>query len=239
MLQALGVKFYDGSGRLIAHPIGGRDLINIEFVDFTGVQLDVLACRLAGLSDVDVPMVADLGRKCVSTLSFAPQKGVSEQELPLLEAGLRHWHDLAVRVFPGRGLEEYAGAAGGLGFALGRVIGADVAGGAKNLIYRYGLISPDTSLIITGEGCIDEQSMAGKVVGEIARQAKVAEIPVIAIGGRVDDSFHDRGSFAGVFSTEHYMPDAVLSPWVARQRLILAMLDVTPCVSRILNSVSR
>ena len=38
-------------------------------------------------------------------------------------------------------------------------------------------------LVIAGEGCIDEQSFGGKIVGELVRRARAAGVPVCAVAG--------------------------------------------------------
>ncbi|MGV7660212.1 glycerate kinase, partial [Mycobacterium kansasii] len=43
----------------------------------------------------------------------------------------------------------------------------------------------DADMIVTGEGHFDEQSLHGKVVGEIAAAARPLGIPVIVLAGQV------------------------------------------------------
>jgi glycerate kinase len=38
-------------------------------------------------------------------------------------------------------------------------------------------------LVVTGEGCVDEQSFGGKVVGELVRRASPVGVPVHAVAG--------------------------------------------------------
>ena len=53
-------------------------------------------------------------------------------------------------------------------------------------------------LVITGEGCVDLQTANGKGAAAIAKEARLAGIPVIAIGGIVKEEASSL--FNGVFS---------------------------------------
>jgi glycerate kinase len=80
-----------------------------------------------------------------------------------------------------------AGAAGGAGFAL-LALGAQLRPGVDIVAELCGLphALEDASLCVTGEGSIDRQTLHGKTVFGVARYASRAEVPVIALGGRVD-----------------------------------------------------
>lgn len=58
---------------------------------------------------------------------------------------------------------------------------------------------PGTDLVITGEGRVDSQSLDGKVVSGVARRAKAAGVPVLALAGSVGDDLDlDRARAMGV-----------------------------------------
>lgn len=230
MLQALGVKFIDINGKVMERHIAPQDLPNIAGIDLSGVNFDRLQRSLVVLSDVDVPMVSDKDE--VTTLTFAPQKGFIGEALTQLVVGLRNWRNVAVAALPDHGDEHYAGAAGGLGFAFGRVLGVPVRSGAEYMVNLYGLINPETAMIITGEGSIDDQTMCGKVVGEIVTQATKVGIPVVAIGGRVTDGFTDYDAFTAVLSTTDDLPGEPLTPEIAHRRLHLTIYRALPAIKK-------
>jgi glycerate kinase len=95
------------------------------------------------------------------------------------------------------GVAPGAGTAGGLGFALLHCLNADLKPGfdivsrTVNLPARVAL----ADVIVTGEGALDIQSLAGKGPGGVALQALLAAKPVVALVGRADSDIHMSGLF--------------------------------------------
>ncbi len=106
---ALGVRFYDGSGRLFV-PTGGT-LKDIERIDISEASrlLDGVSVKL--MCDVDNPLYGPKGAAYV----FAPQKGADERTVEALDDGLRHLGRLLEDICPGISRLEGGGAAGGMG----------------------------------------------------------------------------------------------------------------------------
>ncbi len=78
------------------------------------------------------------------------------------------------------------GAAGGLGAAMLAFFGAACQSGIEALlsVYEFGRRAKNVSLILTGEGCVDETSFApGRAVGEILSRASRMKVPVGVIAG--------------------------------------------------------
>lgn len=178
MLQALGLKAYDADGRLIDTPLTPRMLPRVARTDLSGL---CLGARITALSDVQASLVPSPG-VALSALDFAPQKGFTADELPLLRSALLHWGRI---VAPGRS-SAIDGAGGGIGHALATVLGADVRSGAQYMLDIYARDLASASLIITGEGRIDRQTGAGKVVAAVADLAARRGIPVLAVAGSVE-----------------------------------------------------
>ena len=80
-----------------------------------------------------------------------------------------------------------AGAAGGVGFALMSVLGAERRPGVDVVLDLVGLdtLLPGADLVVTGEGALDTQTLAGKAVTGVARRAAAHGIPVVAVCGRL------------------------------------------------------
>lgn len=122
-----------------------------------------------------------------------------------LDQALRHYaevirHDLDIDVEPVPG----AGAAGGMGAALLAFCGAELRRGIEIVTEALGLdeLVRDASLVITGEGRIDSQTIHGKVPIGVASVAKRYHKPVIGIAGSLTADVgvvHDHGLDA-VFS---------------------------------------
>jgi len=134
--------------------------------------------RLVVLCDVRTPF-EDAARV------FGPQKGASADDVARLTKRL---HALARRFARDpRGL-PMTGAAGGLAGGLWAQLGASlVPGGA----FVLDLIDFDRRMracraVVTGEGRLDQQSLAGKAVSEVATRARQAGVPCHAIVGQRD-----------------------------------------------------
>jgi glycerate kinase len=80
------------------------------------------------------------------------------------------------------------GAAGGLAGGLWAELGAELVPGAP---FVLDALAFDERLrtaraVVTGEGRIDEQTLQGKVVGEVATRSRQRGVPCSAIVGRSD-----------------------------------------------------
>ena len=83
-----------------------------------------------------------------------------------------------------------AGAAGGMGAALGGVLGAVMKPGIEAVLdaANFDALLGDCSLVITGEGRIDRQSVAfGKVPAGVAKRCARYNVPVIALVGGIGE----------------------------------------------------
>ena len=138
--------------------------------------------RLVVLCDVRTPF-EDAARV------FAPQKGADAWEVSRLT---RRLHGLA-RGFPRdpRGV-PMTGAAGGLSGGLWAAFGAELVPGASFVLdaLQFDRRMRASRAVIAGEGKLDQQSLAGKAVSEVATRARQAGVPSFAVVGRNDlDSF--------------------------------------------------
>lgn len=199
LLQALGCELLDGNGECLG--VGNQALANLSRID-TSKMNDLLdGCELILASDVTNPLLGEEGASYV----FAKQKGATDDELPVLDANLKHYADVVAQTVG----KDYstcfgAGAAGGIGFALMALTGAKMRKGVELMIELLEIERTivDADLIFTGEGSVDSQTSFGKVVQGIASSAKKYDKPVVALCGRkVGDmaDLHESGLTA-VFS---------------------------------------
>jgi glycerate kinase len=96
-----------------------------------------------------------------------------------------------------------AGAAGGLGAGLVAFVGGRLRPGAEMVMEALHLDArlQGADLVLTGEGWIDGQTTRfGKGPAAVARHARAAGIPVIAIGGGISDEAELRQIFDGLES---------------------------------------
>ncbi|CAN5489976.1 glycerate kinase [soil metagenome] len=140
--------------------------------------------RLAGVellmaSDVDNPLTGLFG----ATKTYGPQKGIAEDRIAALDALLEQ---LAVATDRRTALENGAGAAGGLGYALlclgaRREPGIELVAAPVRLAERARV----ADLVLTGEGAFDFSSRSGKVPYGVAAIAQEALRPCVALAGQV------------------------------------------------------
>ena len=80
------------------------------------------------------------------------------------------------------------GAAGGLAGGLWAALGAELVPGAPFVLDALGFDERlrTAGAVVTGEGRIDEQTLQGKVVGEVATRSRQRGVPCPAIVGRSD-----------------------------------------------------
>ncbi|MEU4114372.1 glycerate kinase [Kitasatospora sp. NPDC028055] len=183
MVQALGVRLRDADD--VELPPGGAALRRLERIDLgpladllTGVDV-VVAC------DVDNPLLGPRG----ATAVYGPQKGADGDDLVVLEQGLTRFADQVAAV-TGRDVREApgAGAAGGVGFAALALLGATMRPGIELLLELLGFDEAvcGARLVVTGEGCLDAQTLHGKAPAGVAAAAARAGVRVAAVAGRLE-----------------------------------------------------
>lgn len=186
LLRALGVRLLDAGGAELAP--GGAALAALARLDLSGLDARLRQVRVEVAADVDNPLCGLRGASRV----FGPQKGASPAQVVELDAALEHYARLTATTlgvdhsqFPG------AGAAGGLGFAARAFLQAEFRAGIELVAELSGLAEAlqGASLLITGEGRLDAQSLHGKAPIGVARIAKAAGVPVLALAGSLGEGY--------------------------------------------------
>ncbi len=139
--------------------------------------------KITVICDVSNPLLGPTG----ATSVYGPQKGVTPELLPVLEAGMQHYAGVLSAAL-GREMNDIPGygAAGGMGMALAGVLGAELRRGIDAVLdaVHFSEHLRGASLVVTGEGRMDEQSVRyGKVAVGVAARADEAGVPVCAIVG--------------------------------------------------------
>jgi glycerate kinase len=163
----------------VALDAGGAGLHGVTYVQVAAARERVGSVRLVAASDVDNPLTGLFG----ATKVFGPQKGITEERLPLVDGWLEEY---AAAVDRRLALEKGAGAAGGLGYAL-LMLGATREPGVALVAEAVGLSerAAAADLVITGEGAFDYSSGAGKVPHGVAQVAEEALRPCVVLAGKV------------------------------------------------------
>lgn len=183
--QALGVGFRDAAGTALPPVAGGRmtgaTLGNVAAVDFGDIAARRGGCEVEILCDVTTPLV-DTPEGPGAARLYGPQKGAGPADVERLAAGLEQ---LAAALGGDAGTRPGGGAAGGLGLALHLALGAPIASGIErvaSLVDLEGRLR-GADLVVTGEGHLDDQTSAGKVVAGVVAAARGAGVPVAAVVG--------------------------------------------------------
>ena len=162
--QALGAEFRDSAGRLISEPLTGGRLCEIRSWQPPGrLPLIRVACAVIN------PLLGSDG-------AAAPA------QVNRLGGALEHLAALCGvdPDLPG------AGAAGGAGYGLAAFCGARLERGIDLVLEAVGFRRrlEGMDLVLTGEGCLDGQSLAGKAPLGVARAAAELGVRTVAIVGR-------------------------------------------------------
>jgi glycerate kinase len=168
--------------------------------------------RLVVLCDVRTPF-EDAARV------FAPQKGADAAGVRRLTARL---NALARRLPKDpRGI-PMTGAAGGLSGGLWAALGAELVPGAAFVLDAVGFDARmrASRAVVTGEGKLDEQSLVGKVVSEVATRARQSGVPCHAVvGTRELDSMGAR-----ILDLDHVLEASTLEEIEAAGRALAELM---------------
>lgn len=197
MMQALGYRFLDKEGNELGH--GGIILEAFHEIDTSNVLPELQACEVVVACDVDNVMYGPNG----SAHIYAAQKGADASMIARLDEGMELFATrlhtlLGVDVASGAG----SGAAGGMGGGMQAFLGATLQAGIEILLdeAHFDRLLEGADWVITGEGRIDKQSLMGKVLSGVAKRAKKANIPVIALGGGICHDLKDQHAVDAIFS---------------------------------------
>ena len=189
LLSALGARFLDAAGT--PAPPGGGGLAEIRSVDTSGLHPRAAAVKWRVAVDVANPLCGEHGAAAV----FGPQKGAGPDDVELLDAGLANLARVLTGLRPAAASNNRSdtyfttpgfGAAGGLPLTLVALLGAETVPGAQLVGDAVGLQAAlaRADVVLTGEGCLDTQSLGGKVVDAVRRLAPAAS-PLLVVAGTI------------------------------------------------------
>ena len=139
--------------------------------------------RGGGLDGVRVIVLCDVRTTFADAARvFGPQKGADPDDVRRLTARL---NAQARRLPRDPRSEPMTGAAGGLSGGLWAAFGAELVSGAAFVLDAVGFDARMLAAraVITGEGKLDEQSLVGKVISEVATRSRQAGVPCNAVVG--------------------------------------------------------
>lgn len=213
---ACGVLFKDEKGNAFI-PTGGT-LHQVASIDRSGLSKALDGVTITTMCDIDNPFYGPKGAAHI----FGPQKGANPEMVKTLNANLESLAkiikkdcDLDVQAIPG------SGAAGGMGGGMAAFFGSTLQMGIETVLdtVNFDQLLKKADLVLTGEGKIDSQSLRGKVVIGVARRAKKANVPVVAVVGDISDDVegaYDEG-VSGIFSINRLAVDFKIAKTRAHQ----------------------
>lgn len=182
-VQALGVSLKDSYGEEIG--FGAEELNRIFSIEMKHLDKRINDVSINILSDVTNPLCGEKGASYI----YGPQKGALEEDLPVLDEILENYGKKVEETLDTKLIHKNgAGAAGGMGLALIAFCSAKMMSGIDEILDLLAIEEKmgEASLVITGEGKMDGQSLQGKAPIGVTKLAKKHNLPVIAIVGSAD-----------------------------------------------------
>ena len=183
ILQALGIKLLDKNNNSISQ--GGEGLKNLESIDISGLNPKLKDVKILVACDVKNPLCGKNGASFV----YAPQKGANTEQVEILDKNLSNFANITAKTtgHDYRNLEG-TGAAGGISFALKSFLNAELIDGFSFIadISKLEDKIKGSDFVITTEGRLDSQTLAGKAPFQVAQLAKKYNILTIIIAGSIE-----------------------------------------------------
>jgi glycerate kinase len=224
LFQALGYRFLDAEGRELES--GGAALQRLATIDDSQAHPLLKTARFHLICDVQNPLYGPEGAAYV----FASQKGAAPEQLEALDAGLRcmgtaleRLSGMDVAKLPG------GGAAGGMGASLVCLLGAKPYAGIQWLLdsMHFDEKLRGATLLITGEGRADRQTLMGKAPYGLLQAAQKQKVPVVLFAGSLQDrALLLQAGFQAVYAVSEGLPlNLALQPARAGQNISACVMQ--------------
>ncbi|MEU5717631.1 glycerate kinase [Streptomyces sp. NPDC020403] len=223
MLTALGARFLDADGKPVGP--GGGGLAELAEADLSGLDPRLADIDLILASDVDNPLTGPKGAPEV----YGRQKGATEDDIAVLDAALTRYASV---LGPEHAARPGAGAAGGIGYGALVALGACFRPGIEVMLDVLGFAPAlaRATLVVTGEGSLDEQTLHGKAPAGVAAAARAAGVEVVAVCGRLalPAEALGRAGIRRAYALAELEPDPAVS-----------MAQAGPLLERVAESIAR
>ncbi len=182
-LQALGVRFYGSMGCLLEG--SGENLNEITEINTEELDPRILEASLTVMCAFNNTLTGEQG----VTYTYGARHGADPAQLLQLEKGMRRLGTLLEKLH-GHSVCEQPGTGAGGGFpaALHALCGARLTSGISTVLDLIGFeqIVEGASLVVVGEGIVNQSSIYGKAMAGIGMLCKAREIPVVAVVGSME-----------------------------------------------------
>lgn len=184
MLQALGYGMLDTEGKQVS--LGAKGLAELVSITDEDVLPELKKCTFQIACDVKNPLCGEKGCSAV----FGSQKGATPDMITQMDSWLGKYALLTANRYKKADFQyPGTGAAGGMGFAFLSYMNAELRSGVQIVLEETKLEEyvKDADIVVTGEGCLDGQSVMGKAPIGVAALAKKHHKKVIAFAGCVTE----------------------------------------------------
>ena len=225
LASALGVKFYNKDDEEFVPT--GFTLKDIVRIDPTEANELLNGINIYGLADVRSPLLGKEG----ATYKYGPQKGLSNEDIKIIEEGMKHYCSIIEKEL-GIKINDIpsSGAAGGLGAALYAFAHASISSGIETILDLAGFdtIISQCDLVISGEGKLDKQTYEGKVIDGIAKRCIKYHIPLdLIVGISTINNIKDKyPCIENVYETNVSHQPFEEIKWQAKQMYTLAIKEL-------------
>ena len=188
LASAVGVGFYNEKGEKFI-PVGGT-LDQVSRIDLSSIDSDLAKLEITTMCDIDNPFYGPEGAAFV----YGPQKGadaemVKDLDMKMMKLAevMKRDCNVDVQSLPG------SGAAGGMGGGMVAFFNSKLQMGIETVLetVHFSNLLDGADFVYTGEGKIDGQSLRGKVVIGVAREAKKKNVRTIAFVGDIADDIEN------------------------------------------------
>ena len=230
---ALGVKFYDDKENIIKDK---NPIVYANSIDFSSSIVNKKNINFTILSDVNNTIFGNNG--CVNV--YGKQKGLKNSQIPIFENYLKKISLKFKKKF-NKNISNIksGGAAGGAAGFLKLFLNAELHFGSEYIFNKINYCENinEGSILITGEGRIDEQTLNMKAPFSLVNYLKNKNIFSVAIGGIVDYKCLNilLKSFDLIFSTSE-SNDNIKSLSVARKNLLTTSFEIAGIIKHKINN---
>ena len=178
MLKELGFRFIQIDGSDVSE--GGINLKTLDKIDESTKDHRLKHSKFTTLCDGSPPLLGKRG----ASLLYSPQKGANSKMAMELESSMTQFSEVVNQTY-GIRLHDMpmAGCAGGISAGIHVLLNGDLSMGIDVVldILNFKALIKDTDLIITGEGCVDEQTIYEKSPVGVSKIAKSENIRCVLV----------------------------------------------------------
>jgi len=206
LASSLGIKFYNEKKELFIPT--GDTLKNITSIDNKEFLENYKDIEIVGLCDVTNPLHGYNGASYI----FAPQKGATPEQVVSLNEGLIHLEEIVKKDLNiDKANYEGAGAAGGLGYCIVAFLNGKLQKGIDTILDLFNLENEveEGTIVITGEGKLDSQSLQGKVISGITKRVDSSKAKVVVVCGKLEgekELYYGKGISQIIVTNEEGLP---------------------------------